>query len=296
MRNIRGKFAGHKEIFGKHDAAAIRFRAGLDRTGGVHHVGFDERHPDILSARKEKGIRHAAAKDQDIDTCDQIFQNLQLGRHLGTTDNRGHRTGGIGKRVMERRQFLAKRTTGRGDLHQAWQRLDRGMRPMGTGKGVADINLAKSGQRCREIRIVGLLAGMEPQILHHQHIAVGKTFHCCVASGSGHIALDRHLAPQQCGQRRGNGCHRHFGNHLALWPAKMGQDHQPRPGLAKRPEPGKNPPDAGVVPDHPVGNRHIQIKPHKTPFAGGVDLVNEQKGRVHILFLIYPNHEHSLSA
>ena len=78
MRNIRGKFAGHKEIFRKHDVAAIRFRAGLDRTGGVHHIGFDERRPDILSARKEKGIRHTAAKDQDIDTCDQIFQNLQL--------------------------------------------------------------------------------------------------------------------------------------------------------------------------------------------------------------------------
>ena len=54
----------------------------------------------------------------------------------------------------------------------------------------------------------------------------------------------------------------------------------------KRLEPRKNAPDTGVVGDLAIGQRHVEIKPDKATPPGGIDLVDEQKRRVHQKTLI----------
>ena len=64
------------------------------------------------------------------------------------------------------------------------QPLGRGMRPVGRGKCVVDIDIAKCGQRGGNIRVVCLLPGMETQVFQERHLAraeIGNDRMCGIA-------------------------------------------------------------------------------------------------------------------
>ena len=66
----------------------------------------------------------------------------------------------------------------------------------------------------------------------------------------------------------------------------MGQDNDFGAFSPKRFKPGKNTPDTDVVGHLAIGQRHVEIKPDKATPPGGIDLVDEQKRRIHQKTLI----------
>ena len=286
MRRVFLEFTCHKEILRKPDEAAMRRGAGLDGAGGIDHIRLDKRGTDILPPRQKESVRHAPAKDQRIDPRHQIFQHLKLGRYLGPADNRRHRTRRVGQRAMQRRQLFTKRAPRRCHLHHAGKRLDRGMGAVRAGKGVADIDVAKRGQRRGKAAVIRFFTGMETQIFHHHDIAILQPVHRRSGSGAGNVGFHRHITSQQAGKTCRHRRHRHLGDKCPFRPPEMRQDHQPRAGRAKRLQPRHNAPDSCVIADRAIGERHIQIKPDEAALAGGLNLVNEQKGGIHKKILI----------
>jgi hypothetical protein len=69
---------------------------------------------DIDPARGKEGVGHPAADDQMIDLADQIAEHGELGRNLGTADNRRDWPLGIAERLFERGQLRFHRPAGEG--------------------------------------------------------------------------------------------------------------------------------------------------------------------------------------
>ena len=79
------------------------------------------------------------------------------------------------------------------------------MRPVRTGKSIADIDITKLAQGSGKIRIIGLLARMKAQIFQHQHITRAKTANRSLHASAGDIRLNGNLTAklrcQCCGHR-----------------------------------------------------------------------------------------------
>jgi hypothetical protein len=61
----------------------------------------------------------------------------------------------------------------------------------------------------------------------------------------------------------------------------MGHDDQACASAAQRLKTGQHAPDTRIVANNTICKRNIQIQPHKTPFACGFNVVNEQKRGIH---------------
>jgi hypothetical protein len=155
------------------------------------------------------------------------------------------------------------------------------MRAVRTGKGIADIDIAKPGQRRRKPRIIRLFPGMKAQIFHHHQISIGQPGNRIPRALAKQISLDRHRAAKQVRQARGNRRDREFRRYPALWSAKMGQDDELCASLPQRLQPRQDPPNSRVIRHRPIGKRHIQVKPDKTRATGGFHLIDKQEWRVH---------------
>src|SRR5262249_47037606 len=117
-----------------------------------------------MSARGEKGIRHAAADDEDIHLGEQVAEQVELSRYLGSADDRGERTDGAVQHFRERLELILHGAAGIGGQPAA-EALDRSMGAVRRREGVVDEDIAERGELRHEFRIVALLAAMEAGVL-----------------------------------------------------------------------------------------------------------------------------------
>ena len=127
---------------------------------------------------------------------------------------------------------------------------------------------------------------MEAQIFKHQDVAVRHAGNGIPRTLPENVRLDRNCAAEETRQASRDGLNRKFRHHLAFWPTKMGQDNDFGAFAPKSFEPRKNAPYTGVVGHLAIGQRHVEIKPDKATPPGGIDLVDEQKRRIHQKTLI----------
>ena len=124
--------------------------------------------------------------------------------------------------------------------------LRAGVRPVRGGKGVIHVEIGHRCELTREGRVVGLLAGVEPGVLQHQHVAVRHR-------------RDRSLAPLLLMQSAANATGRPNTSPSAcaigasdiavdpftLRPVKVAADDHPRATVRKLPNGRRQPLDPG---------------------------------------------------
>ena len=127
---------------------------------------------------------------------------------------------------------------------------------------------------------------MKTQIFEHQDVAARHAGNGIPRTLPENVRLDRNYAAEETRQTSRDGFDRKFRRYLAFWPTEMGQDNDFGAFTPKCFEPRKNTPDTGVVGHLAIGQRHVEIKPDKATPPGGIDLVDEQKRRIHQKTLI----------
>ncbi len=94
---------------------------------------------------EKEGVGHAAANDENVHARDEIGQDLDLGRDLGAADNGHDRPFRVFQRFAERGDLGHHQQAGI-RREKIGDGLDRGMRPVGRGEGVVDIDIAMLGE------------------------------------------------------------------------------------------------------------------------------------------------------
>jgi hypothetical protein len=138
---------------------------------GSFKIALAQRFSHGMSARGQKGIGHAAADDERVDFCEQAAEQVELGRYLGSADDRGERTDGGLQYVGERLELVlhGAASIGRQPVADA---LDRGVGAVRHREGVVDEDVAERGELRDEIGIVALLARMEAGVLQAQDVCL----------------------------------------------------------------------------------------------------------------------------
>jgi hypothetical protein len=124
--------------------------------------------------------------------------------------------------------------------------------------------------------VVGLLLGMETQVLEEQDLAWLEA-----AEGIGRpypqgIAGDRHVAPKELRETLGNGPQPVRLDDLALGPTEVaGQDHR-RALLEEQGDGRDRGPDARIVLDLAVLDGHVEVDADEHALAGGIEIADAQ--------------------
>ena len=134
---------------------------------------------------------------------------------------------------------------------------------MGGAEGVVDVDLGQAGQLLREAGVVGLLLGMEAQVLEQEHLARPQTARSRLDRGADAVGDRLDGAAQQLGQAHGHRRHAEAVDHLALGPAEMRREHD-RTALLEEVRDGRQGgADARVVGHAAALERHVEVHPHE---------------------------------
>ena len=128
--------------------------------------------PTLKPERRQKSIGDAAAHDQLIDLGEQGLEHGELGRHLGTGDDREQRP----RRLFERRlaapsSSLTSSGPGAGDRRVLRDAVRARLRAMRGAERVHDVDIAERRHFLREIVGVFFLALVEAYVLEQHHFA-----------------------------------------------------------------------------------------------------------------------------
>ena len=102
-----------------------------------------------------------------------VLEEVQFGRDLGTTDDRGKGTGRGLEGLFECLQFRLHAAP-RAGRQQRRQCRYRGVGAMGAGKGVVDIDVTKGSEIRRKLQIVLFFLCVEAEILEQQNFPILK--------------------------------------------------------------------------------------------------------------------------
>ena len=123
-RRVRRELLGHHGIDRQHDLAAFGLRLGHDLARGRQELVLAQGLADGMPERCQEGIGHAAADDENIDLGEQVAEQVELGRYLGASHDRGQRTGRRLQHLRERVELFLHGAAGIGR-----QLAGRGLRP-----------------------------------------------------------------------------------------------------------------------------------------------------------------------
>ena len=252
-----------------------RHRGDLDIAHGRRHIALAQGAADRHAPGVEEGIGHAAADGQMVDLVHEIAEQLDLGRDLGPTDDRGQGPRRVIERTAEALELRLHQAPRRGG-QEPGQRLGRGMGAVGGGEGVVDIGVAERGEGLGEIGIVGFLAGMEAEVFQERYLSIAETGHhrrglrpdAIPGEGDWSAAQRRskgrgHLAQ---GEGRVDG---------APGPAEMGHEDDPRALRGQLRDRGCQAIKARRVRDSAAIQRHVQVGAHEYPAAPYVEIIED---------------------
>ena len=140
---------------------------------------------------------------------------------------------------------------------------------MRRAESVVYVVVRQAGKLLGELGIVGFFFGMEAQILQQQGLALFQSSGHLLGFGADAVGTEadvfsaRQFLVQQHAQAFGRRLEAHRRIGLALGPAKMGDQDQPRPVAQRVFDGGQGFADAGVVDDAAVFERDIEIDPHE---------------------------------
>src|SRR5262249_17341056 len=111
---VRRERLGTHGVDRQYELMAFGLRLGHDLARGRQEISLAQRFAHGMSARGQKGIGHASADDERVDLCEQAAEQVELGRYLGSADDRRERTGWGLQYVRERRELVLHGAAGIG--------------------------------------------------------------------------------------------------------------------------------------------------------------------------------------
>ena len=232
---------------------------------------FAQRFTDRISARGEKGVGHAAADDEDVHVGEQVAEQVELGRYLGSADDRRERTHRRVQHVCERFELMLHAAAGIA-RQSAGDALDRRMSAVRRGKGVVDEEVAELRQLRDKNRIVALLAGMEAGVFQAQDVARFHGVDRRRGAFADAILHERHRALENVGERRHDELER-LGRIGPLRTPEMGEQDHLAALVRDLPDGRSDALDASRVGDLAVLGRHVEIDAHEHALAPDVGLI-----------------------
>ena len=149
---------------------------------------------------------------------------------------------------------------------------------MGAVRGaerVVHVRLAERGQLLAERGIVLLLALVEAQVLHHQHVAVAQRRGLRAGVVAHRVGGEHHGLAHKLGELLGGGTQRErLLEALAGRTAEMAHEDDARAVVDELLDGGQRRADARVVGDGAVLHRHVEVDAHEHALAARVQLVD----------------------
>ena len=204
---------------------------------------------------------------------EHVLDDLDLVGHLRAPEHRNERALRRFERVTEVLQLLFHQQARGAAPHLLDDALHRRVRPVRGPERVIHVEVRQRRELRRERRIVLLLLGVEPQVLEQHHLVV------CVRLRHGRarrfadaVGGEDDRAPEQLRQARDHRREAVLGHRLAFRaPEVRGEDD--RGALFERvPDRRQRCADAGVVADHAVLDRHVEVDADEDTLAGEIEI------------------------
>ena len=269
-----GQFLGGHNIHGQGQFSVKILGLLHDALGVRYQIFLVQRLADHVPGSRKEGIGNAAAHDKHVHFFQQIFQQGQLGGHLGAADDGSKRAGGIVQHLGKGIQLRLKQRPGAGNLGNAHRTLGGGMRAVGRPKGVHHIYIAQGGKLRGQSGVVLFLALEKTHILKQGH-RTGSRLGFFQRGGEGNRFA------QQLGKAGGHGLE---GELLFILPfcgaAQMRKQHHARAFFKGRGNGGQRSADALVVGYLSVLHGHVQVFANHNGFAGQVQILHFLDGHM----------------
>ncbi len=201
----------------------------------------------------------------------QRLEYRELVRHLRPAEDHQQRALGLAHdpQVIE----LALQEISRCDaVHVARDSRRGGMRAVRGAECVVDIAVGELGERLGEIGIVGLLAGVEAQVLEQHQSSRRELGDGARGDGTDAVGAERHAGAEQLGEPRRHGPQRVLGLGFALGPAEVRGHEHARTRSQQALERRQRCAHTRVVGDRAVAQRDVEIGAHEyalSPHASG---------------------------
>ena len=221
---------------------------------------------DIDTLGGQEGVGHAAADDEHVHAADEVFQQVDLGRHLCTADNGQNRALGRAKSCTKRFQLGLHGAAGIGG-QQAGKAFGGGMGAVGGGEGIVHIEVAIGSQSGGEVGAVLFLVLVETGVLQQQHVAVLHGGNGTGRSLANAVGAEGDRAADDGSNRRGHRRKAHLRHDFTLRAAEVGQQDDLGTLVRQLADGGGDCADAGVVGDLAVLHGDVEVHTHEGALA-----------------------------
>ena len=266
-RGLHRPVGGGDDVFGQlqDDAALIGSVAGGAHL--VEPVGLDQAVAHRTAVRRDERERHGTADQQRVDTLDEGADRPELVETLAPPSTATYGRAGSKSR-RERVDLALEQPPGGGGppllLEHLGERGHGGVGPVHRAERVVDVVVGEIGEAHRERAIVRLLPRVEAEVLEQDHPAGFERESLARLLDLGtEDAVRRHVlhhASEQLRQQFGDRAEAQGFVHPAMWPTEVRRGHDRRAPLEELGERRHARSDPGVVGDHAVGERDVQIQ------------------------------------
>ena len=147
-------------------------------------------------------------------------------------------------------------------------------------KRIVDVEIGERRESIGEGGIVRLLARVEAQVLQQRDIAGRKRSHGGLSPIADAIGDEAHREATECLRKRfGKRAERHGRHGLALGPAEVRGDDDPRAALCEFAQGWRHPVDPSGIAHRAFAHRHIQVHPNEDALTGDLDIVERSERR-----------------
>ena len=147
------------------------------------------------------------------------------------------------------------------------------MRPVCGPEGVIHVEVRQRRELRREGRVVLLLLRVEPQVLEQDDLVVRMRLrHGCARRFADAVGGKNDRAPEQLGEARNHRREAVLGHGLAFRATEVRGEDDGCALLERVPDRGQRCPDARVVANHTVFDRHVEVDADEDALAGEIEI------------------------
>ena len=246
---------------------------GDEVTDRVDLVGLDARGPDVVALGAQEGEAHRPADRDRVDAAEQVLEHGQLVGDLGPAEHGHVGPGGVLEQATEDLDLAFEqqaRVAGQAGRDAA----DRGVATVAGPEGVVDVDVGHGRQGVGEAVLVGLLAGIEPQVLEQHDLAVAERVGTGARVVADHVGRDGDVLTEQLGQAGPDRAHRVGRVDLAVGSTEVRGQHDPRPAVEQQAQGRQCRLQPQVVGDPPRVQRDVEVGTQEDPRAGRVEVTD----------------------
>ena len=212
---------------------------------------------------------------EDVDLRQQMVDDHDLVADLRPAEDRRERPLRVLEQPAEHRDLALHQEPGIG-RQEPRDPDGRRVRAVGGPERVVDEDVGVRGEGRGEVRVVLLLLGVEPEVLEEDRLARTHPLDGVLCPDAERIAGHRDIAAEQLAEALADRPEPEAVLDLAVGPAEMAREHDPRPVVEERDDRRQGGPDPGVVGDLAVRERDVEVDSDEDALARGVEVADGQ--------------------